>query len=141
VTFHAGQSGDIGGVRWRVVRGSKSLRDLRLEIQCPRFVAVKMDLGFLFSDFYAQNERTLSEDGYLARSVATRSGERYLNYLKGAQVLGWEIASEQLAEERARKRAAWSSFEGSGGAAPSESGGVEPPAGSPAAQLSLEDAA
>lgn len=99
--FAVGQHGEIGGVQWRVVQGRKAPDDLRLDIRCPRFVAVKMDVGFLFADFYAQNERTLALAGYLARSVATTPGQRYINFLVGAQRMGWEVAAEQLAFERA----------------------------------------
>ena len=104
--FHVGQTGTIGSVRWRIVEGKKSPSDQRLDILCSQFAPVKMDLGFLFADFYAQNERRLAEEGYLSRSVARDAGARYRYFIEGSQLLGWEAASDQLAFERERKRAA-----------------------------------
>lgn len=102
--FTAGMAGDIGGVQWRVVQGKKSPSDLRLDICCPQFVPVKMDVGFLFADFYADNERVLAAEGYLT-GVAPDAGARYITFLKGAQFAGWEVAADQLHLERAAKAA------------------------------------
>ncbi|MCR4341993.1 MAG: hypothetical protein NUW01_19115 [Gemmatimonadaceae bacterium] len=97
--FHAGQHGDIGGVEWRVVTGRKAPGDLRLDVRAVRFIPVKMDLGFLFADFYAQNERVL----YPHRG--DEAGDRYVNFIRGAMYLGWQDAAEQLAFERAEAAA------------------------------------
>lgn len=100
--FRVGDNGTIGGVSWRVVQGRKSPSDLRLDLYVPRWVPPSMTLGFLFADFYAQNERTLAEEGYLARSVAAQPGQRYLNFLTAAMEpwIGWEGARDQLEYER-----------------------------------------
>lgn len=99
MSFHAGMSGDIGGVHWQVLQGRKHPDDLRLDVRAPRFVPVSMALGYLFADFYAQNERTL----YPYRG--DKAGDRYIIACKGAQLLGWEHAAEHLAYERAEARA------------------------------------
>lgn len=100
--------GDIGGVRWRVVQGKKSANDLRLDISTDGWIAPRMTLGFLFADFYANNERTLAQEGYLARSVIEQPGKRYLNFIIAAMEpwLGWEVSAAQLEFERASKKRA-----------------------------------
>ncbi|HXH35236.1 MAG TPA: hypothetical protein VNJ54_12635 [Plantibacter sp.] len=104
--FAPGQAGNIGGVEWRVVQGRKSPSDLRLDLRAVRFVPVSMSVGFLFADFYTQNERTLAIEGYLAASVAREPGARYVNFILGAQRMGWEDAAAQLQAERSAKAAA-----------------------------------
>lgn len=104
--FQPGQHGTIGGVEWRIVTGRKSPSDLRLDVRAVRFVPVSMAVGFLFADFYAHNEHTLAVEGYLSRSVAANPGQRYVNFIVGAQRLGWEAARDQLESERQTKREA-----------------------------------
>jgi hypothetical protein len=97
-------SGDLAGIQWRIVQGRKSPDDLRLEIRCTDWVPPTMALGFLFADFYAQNEETLRQDGYLRISSGRNAGERYLNFIKGAMFLGWKAAYDQLMFERRERR-------------------------------------
>lgn len=99
MNFTAGDHWDIGGVEARIVTGRKGPDDLRLDLRAREFVPVKMSLGFLFADFFAQNEGVLypTKDGF-------QGGDLYLHYLKGAVLLGWEAVAEQLEIERARKR-------------------------------------
>lgn len=104
--FSAGQKGEIGGIAWRVVAGSKDARreeaeDLRLDLLTSGWVPVKMDVGFLFADFFKENEDVLypPEFGY-------RGGKMYLDFCAGAVHLGWEAAAETLRQQRESKRAA-----------------------------------
>lgn len=108
MTFKVGDVGTVGGVNWRVVQGKKSRSDLRLELFVAQWIPPSMSLGFLFADFYAQNERTLAEEGYLASWVADDPGARYLRFLAAAMEpgIGWQVARDQLEIERALKRAA-----------------------------------
>lgn len=91
--------GDLSGVRWRIVTGKKGPGDLRLDLLAPRWVPVSMALGFLFADFYAQNEETL-----YPRAAGYSAGDRYMHFVNGAAFLGWEVAHEQLLYERTQRR-------------------------------------
>lgn len=108
MTFKAGDTGTVGGINWRVVQGKKSPSDLRLDLCAPRWIPPSMTLSFLFADFYAQNERTLAQEGYLAPWVAANPGARYLRFVAAAMEpgIGWQVARDQLEIERALKKAA-----------------------------------
>lgn len=98
MSFRAGDHGEIFGVEWRIVRGRKHPEDLRLEIRTPKFLPVSMVLGYLFADFYAQNERVLYPH-------IRDAGRRYRIAIHGAQTLGWQDAADQLAYEREQANA------------------------------------
>lgn len=101
VRFHVGQTGFIApAVEWRVVQGKKAPDDLRLDIRSVRFAPVSMKLGFLFADFYAQNEQTLQRRGAIKIRPGVPAHDRYLAFIEGAMHMGWEDASDQLDLER-----------------------------------------
>lgn len=93
--FHVGDVGDIAGVRWRVVQGKKAPEDLRLDLCAPRFVPVSMGVGFLLADFLCENEEYL-----YPRAKGFSGGDRYMRFVDGTRLLGWEAAYEQLKQER-----------------------------------------
>lgn len=100
--FRSGDGGEIGGIPWRIVTGMKSEDDLRMDIQVgEKWVAVKMDLGFLMADFFYENENVLYPP-----SQGFRGGQMYLDFCRGAAYMGWTHASETLSDQRRRKKAA-----------------------------------
>lgn len=93
--FQAGQTGDFNGIQWRIVNGKKHPEDLRLDICSPSWRSIPMALSFLEADFFTENERVLYPNG---------DRDKYLKFLRGAVILGWEVAHDQLEEEKRRKR-------------------------------------
>ena len=98
--FLAMDEGRFGNIHWRVVEGRKSEDDLRLDLLVPRWTAVPMGLGFLFADFFYENENVLYPPSRY------RGGQMYLDFCGGAAHLGWEHARQLLAEQRLAKTVA-----------------------------------
>ena len=96
MSFEVGQRGKLNGIEWLVGQGRKAPGDLTLVIRSPNFRLVPMALVGLCTEFFCENEDRLYPPPALG-------GRRFLNYLEGSVVLGWELAASALADERRRK--------------------------------------
>lgn len=102
-SFAPGQTGGIGGVSWRLVRGRKHPEDIRLDILVPDWTALTMGFCGFASEVFYWNENILFPPPHL------RGGAMYLDFLKDAAYNGWEQANEKLQAQRraaAARRAA-----------------------------------
>ena len=102
--FRVGDSGELGGIQWRIVQGSKTENDFVLQIRCAEWTKPKMALSFLLADFHTQSEDLLVADGYFKRPAI--GGQMFLNSVRNATQVGWQWASERLEEQRRRRRVA-----------------------------------
>lgn len=99
-----GDTAEVSGLKFRVVKGYKGPDDLRLEVFINNdygdWVPVPMNLGFVLADFFGENEDHLypPEQGYAG-------GNYYVNHLYLARKHGWEYAQNRLAAEKQAKRA------------------------------------
>lgn len=100
-----GDHGTIGGnFTWRVVRGRKGEGDLILQLYVNgQFRNVPMELGFMFADFFPENEEQVlyPDDG--AKRVAGGGGDYYMSECQRARKHGWRSAADKLIRERAAR--------------------------------------
>ena len=94
--FTSGDNFELGAVRFRVERGSKSPDDLRMDWNVNgRWVAVPMSALFLLTDFLWENEHVLYPP-----SSGNQGGEKLFEALRRARNHGWEAATGYLEAER-----------------------------------------
>lgn len=90
--FTIGSSGELNGIEWRVVSGTKAPGDLVLELNTPRgWRKFPMSLSALAADFFAQNEPRVRK-GYRA--------EKHMEHLRLASRKGWRYATAILETEK-----------------------------------------
>lgn len=112
--WSAGDQAEHSGFNFRVVRGSKSADDLRLEVLAMgRWRPVRMSLGFFLADFFYENEDVLypREPHDPARCLKPgcdgskhRGGQKYIGELRKAGRQGWQATDAFLEAERAEQR-------------------------------------
>lgn len=92
---------DLSAARYRVVPGTKSPEDLRLErLDNGRWVPVFMEEAFLMVDFFHENENWLNP----YRPNWRRSGgEYFLTEVCDAARSGWMAPTQRLRGHRQRK--------------------------------------
>lgn len=102
--FNIGDSGNIGGIEWRVVRGEKTLNDIVLQFRIgdSEWVKPKMAVGFLQHDFHTQAEDRLKADGYFNTSAL--GGGMYANLARSAGQVGWEWSAGKVEGQREQRR-------------------------------------
>lgn len=94
-----GWEDSVDGVGYRVVRGSKSQNDLRLDWRAGGgWRPVAMRTGALLADFFYENEHVLYPPPRL------QGGERYLGYIEQAARGGWAPAELTLREQSFRRQ-------------------------------------
>lgn len=100
--FQAGETGDVVGygVQYRVRQGRKGPTDLVIDIRTDGWVPVPMNLGFLLSDFFQQNE-----DRLYPPSAGGRGGGYYHRELEYSRRYGWRACVAKLKKERERREA------------------------------------
>jgi len=95
----AGQELVHKGVRYRVVGGTKFAGDLVLEWwQGGAWRKVPMSVGAILADFLYENE-----EHAFPRRRGFKGGNRYLGYIHGAALTGWQKAEALLEKERAQR--------------------------------------
>lgn len=103
--WQEGQIAESCGLVFRVVKGVKSPEDLRIELRADdgTWWPVKMELVFLLTDFFCENERILKT----YRPHWKREGDEFfLEAVRVAAKNGWREAADQVvtARERLAKR-------------------------------------
>jgi hypothetical protein len=100
--FHAGEAGEVVsyGVHYRVRQGRKGQTDLILDIRTDGWVPAPMNLGFLLSDFFQQNE-----DRLYPPAAGGQGGGYYRRELDYAAQFGWRACVAKLKRERERREA------------------------------------
>jgi len=102
--FQVGDEGELNGIEWRIVQGSKTRNDIVLQIRCNEWTKPKMALSFLLADFHTQSEDILVADNYFKRPAI--GGQMFLNSVRTATQVGWRWVAAKLEEQRERRRAA-----------------------------------
>jgi hypothetical protein len=98
--WREGQTFEVSGIRFRVVRGTKFRGDLRLDWWTGSgWRPLEMAVTFLTVDFFTENEA--------ARGRGMRhwrqSGERYfLNECRDAVRKGWEVPTRRIVAQQRR---------------------------------------
>lgn len=89
-----GWSGEIGGVRFRIVQGVKSPEDLRLDwLVEGSWIAVPMKVGGFLADFFCENEDILYPP-------PAKGGRKYIEYLRWSARHGVDKAQAGLEAEQ-----------------------------------------
>lgn len=99
--FHAGESGELrGGFEYRVIAGSKGPTDLVLQLRNGSgFRHVPMELGFLITDFFVENESELYRE-----DLRYEGGRFYLRKLREVVQRGWRPVAQELQSAREQRR-------------------------------------
>jgi len=98
--FHAGQTGEVDGIPFRILRGKKKPDDLVLELYAGgQWRRIRMDLGFLLAAFFFENEEVL----YPPSGRRQIGGDYYMRECWDAIYYGWESAAQKLRQERAQR--------------------------------------
>lgn len=96
--FHAGDTFNIDGVDYRVVKGKKAIDDLRLDWwQAGSWRPVTLDHAALIVDMIAENEDVLYPPPRF------KGGQMVMEFVQRARKHGWGAARSTLHQQRANK--------------------------------------
>lgn len=97
--FAAGQTGEIDGIPYRVLRGDKHPDDLVIELHAGgQWRRIRMDLGFFLAAFFFENEEVIRPPSY-----RDTGGDYYMRACWDAIYNTWESAAATLRGQRAKR--------------------------------------
>jgi hypothetical protein len=98
--FRVGDTFEISGIKFRIVKGRKKPGDLVVEWLTPDgWQSIKMSAAFLLDDFFYENEHWLYPP-------PSQGGDYYYRHVRHAMQFGWDKSAKALEIDKATKNAA-----------------------------------